>query len=424
VPGWLEVYGKEAEDGTAETTLPKCADGEMALVREVTSLAEETRPPARFNEATLLSAMEGAGKLIDDDELKEAMKDKGLGTPATRATVIEGLITEEYILREGRNLHATAKSFSLMTLLHGLEVNDLMSAELTAEWEHHLAQIEQGHYSRESFMKGIATMAKHIVDQAKRHENDTLSGDYVTLRNPCPKCGATIHENYRRFQCSQCEFSVNKVIAGRIMAAKKWEQLLKESITSELQGFRSKMGRPFNAQLKMENATVTFHFEGSAPGAELEWVSGEVLGNCPKCGHSVLESTRAFACERSSGESRNCDFRMGKQILKRDIPAEQVQKLLSTGKTDLLDKFISKKGRPFKAFLVQAEGGKIGFEFENPTRPARGASKEPLDKVSDKKTAKPARKSAVKASPKVPKVAGEKATTSRKSTVRPKKKAE
>lgn len=365
VPGWLEVYGKEGDGEDANNNLPKCDAGALAQVKEITSEAEETRPPARFNEATLLSAMESAGKLIEDDELKDAMKDKGLGTPATRASIIEGLITEEYIIREGRNLQATAKSMNLMILLKGLEVEELMSAELTAEWEQHLSQIEQGHYSREAFMKGISNMAKHIVEQAKRHENDTLSGDYVTLSHPCPACGGSIHENYRRYQCAKCEFSVNKVIAGRIMAAEEVEGLLRDKMTPELKGFRSKMGRPFNAQLKLEGSTASFHFEGSAPGAVLEWISGEILGNCPKCGHSVMESTLAYACERNSGAEKTCDFRIGKTILQRDIEIAQVQKILTTGKTDLLEKFISKKGRPFKAFLVMKEGGTIGFEFDN-----------------------------------------------------------
>src|SRR5215470_10664213 len=133
-PGWLAVYGKETQSAE-DPMLPKVLPNEKVATEDVRVVANQTRPPARFTEATLLSAMEGAGKLIEDDELREAMREKGLGTPATRAQIIEGLIQEKYVLREGRELTPTAKAFSLMTLLHGLGVPELFSPELTAEWE-------------------------------------------------------------------------------------------------------------------------------------------------------------------------------------------------------------------------------------------------------------------------------------------------
>jgi DNA topoisomerase-3 len=155
--------------------------------------ALRTKPPPRYTEATLLSAMEGAGKLIDDDELREAMQEKGLGTPATRAAIIEGLIYEKYIHREGRELVPGAKAFQLMTLLRGLGVEDLTKPELTGNWEYQLAEMEHGRLKREQFMAEIAKMAERIVRKAKEYDRDTIPGDYATLTTPCPNCGVFLY---------------------------------------------------------------------------------------------------------------------------------------------------------------------------------------------------------------------------------------
>ncbi|KAG1247865.1 hypothetical protein G6F65_019933 [Rhizopus arrhizus] len=159
--------------------------------------------------------MEGAGKLVDDEELREAMSERGLGTPATRAAIIEGLLNEVYLRREGRDLVPTAKARQLMTLLSGLDVTELTSPELTGEWEHKLKQIEQGGLGREAFMREIAQMTQVIVKRAKEYERDTVPGDYATLQTPCPKCGAVVKENYRRFACTACDFSIGKHPGGR-----------------------------------------------------------------------------------------------------------------------------------------------------------------------------------------------------------------
>ena len=212
-PGWLAVYGKEtaAEEGTLTPVKP----GEKVATDKIEVAANQTRPPARLTEATLLSAMEGAGKLIDDEELREAMREKGLGTPATRAQIIEGLLTEKYILREGKELQPTAKAFSLIALLRGLGVPELFSPELTAEWEFKLAQMEHGKLARATFMREIVAMTEHIVGQAKQHESDTIPGDFATLGVPCPKCGGEVHENYKKFQCQACDFGFWKIMGGR-----------------------------------------------------------------------------------------------------------------------------------------------------------------------------------------------------------------
>ncbi|MEP7280688.1 MAG: DNA topoisomerase III, partial [Rubrivivax sp.] len=164
-PGWLAVYGRDIEEDDAR--LVPVAPGEVVRTEAVDVKALQTKPPARYTEATLLSAMEGAGKLIEDDELREAMREKGLGTPATRAQTIEGLIAEKYMLRDGRELVPTAKAFQLMTLLRGLGVEELTKPELTGNWEYQLAEMEHGRLQRDAFMGEIAKMAERIVRKAK-----------------------------------------------------------------------------------------------------------------------------------------------------------------------------------------------------------------------------------------------------------------
>jgi len=367
-PGWLAVYGKEAQ-GADEAMLAKVLPNENVVTEELSVVPSRTKPPARFNEATLLSAMEGAGKLIEDDELREAMREKGLGTPATRAQIIEGLIQEKYVHRDGRELTPTAKAFSLMTLLHGLGVPELFSPELTAEWEFKLAQMEHGKLKREQFMREIIRMTKHIVAQAKNYESDTIPGDFATLSARCPKCGGEVHEKYKKFQCQSCDFGLWKIIAGRQLEIPEAEALLTERQVGPLEGFRSKIGRPFAARLKLNDANeVQFDFgDGTDSGsaAEAPDFSGqESLGPCPKCGGRVFELPAAYVCERSVGPSKTCDFRSGRVILQRPVERAQMMKLLASGKTDLLSFVSARTRRPFSAYLVRQPDGKIGFEFE------------------------------------------------------------
>jgi DNA topoisomerase III len=379
-PGWLAVYGKEAQGD--EATLVPVQPNEKVATEKIEVVPLVTRAPPRLNEATLLSAMEGAGKLIEDDDLREAMREKGLGTPATRASIIEGLIAERYIYREGKELVPTAKAFSLMTLLHGLGVPELFSPELTAEWEFKLAQMEHGKLGRDEFMREIVAMTEHIVGQAKGYESDTIPGDFATLSNPCPKCGiGEVHEKYKKFQCAnpKCDFAFWKILGGRQLEPHEADALIKDREIGPLEGFRSKMGRPFSAKLKLTDANeVTFDF-GNDIGAE----DGEVpdfsaqtpLGACPKCASRVYELPNAYVCEKAVGPDKTCDFRSGRMILQRPIERAQMEKLLASGKTDLLQFVSARTRRPFQAFLVVQKDGKVGFEFEpkDPTKArARG----------------------------------------------------
>ncbi|MGI4862255.1 MAG: DNA topoisomerase III [Janthinobacterium lividum] len=372
-PGWLQVYGREAQ-GT-DANLVAVAKDEPVKTEKVAAHALVTKPPARYNEATLLSAMEGAGKLVTDDDLREAMAGKGLGTPATRAAIIEGLLAEKYMIREGRDMIPTAKAFQLTTLLRGLGVEELTAAELTGEWEHKLSQMERGLLPREAFMREIAQMTQTIVKRAKEYDSDTIPGDYATLETPCPHCSGVVKENYRRFNCSKCEFSITKIPGGRQFEIPEVEELLREKHIGPLSGFRSKMGRPFSAILKLgedsetKNYKLEFDFgqDSGEDGAEPpDFSAQESVGACPKCASRVYEHGMSYVCERYTAAPRTCEFRSGKVILQQEMSREQMAKLLGPeGRTDLLTGFKSSRtGRNFKAFLVRQKDGSVGFEFE------------------------------------------------------------
>ena len=406
-PGWLAVYGRESQD--EEANLVPVQAREKVKTEDVVVKANETRPPARYSEATLLSAMEGAGKMVDDDELRAAMAGRGLGTPATRAQIIENLIGEQYIHREGRELIPTAKGFSLMTLLNGLGIPELTHPELTGDWEWKLARMEKGEMSREEFMQEIAAMTQHIVDRAKSYDSDTIPGDFGELAAPCPKCGGKIKETYKKFQCQSCDYGLWKIVAGRQFEPAEIETLLTERCIGPLTGFRNKMGRPFNALIKL-NAEQAPEFDfGQGSGGEegsaeaVDFSGQESLGACPKCAGKVYQHGLAYVCEKSVGPERTCDFRSGQVILQQPIEREQMSKLLETGRTDLLKNFVSNRTRrKFSAFLVRDTAGKVGFEFEK--REPKVATKTSTKKAAEDKPANPekAPKGKAKASPKKP----------------------
>jgi DNA topoisomerase III len=374
-PGWLAVYGRAA--GTESDSLPAIAAEEKVAVREVAAEGHQTKPPPRYTEATLLSAMEGAGKLVEDDDMRTAMEAKGLGTPATRAATIEGLLREEYIHREGRELVPTPKAFSLLFALHMLGIVELASPELTGEWEHKLKLIELGKMTRDEFMQQIWQLVKSFVAIIKT--GDIPDVVYATVPAPCPKCGGTVQENYRKFQCQKCDFSLWKVISGREWTPEEIAELITKRFVGPLTGFRSKQGRPFAAGLRLtDDLRIEFDFgQGSgAAGEEApDFSKQEPLGACPKCGARVYESGVTYTCEKAVGSERSCDFRSGRMILQQPVEREQMEKLLATGRTDLLTAFVSKKGRRFKAFLVKQPSGKIGFEFQaRANKPSKGGS--------------------------------------------------
>ena len=404
-PGWLAVYGKSLQDETVN--LPPITQGEKVNTLEARASANQTRPPARFNEATLLSAMEGAGKLVEDDDLREAMGAKGLGTPATRAAVIEGLINEKYVERNNRELKPTWKAFRLFFALRHFGVDEITSPELTGDWEFKLKQMEQAKLPREKFMRHIEQVTRDLVKRVKA--GIIPEEAFATVTASCPKCGGVIQETYRKFQCQSCDFYIWPVLLGRDWSPEEVAELVTKKFIGPLTGFRSKQGRPFSAGLKLTpEFKIEFDFGqggGSDSGEAVDFSGQEALGACPKCGSRVFEHGVSYVCEKSVGPQRSCDFRSGRMILQQPVERAQMQKLLASGRTDLLTGFMSKKNRKFKAFLVKTPPGKIGFEFlpraEKPGKPApatesvaeKPAAKKTLKTAAAKKTLpKPARK--------------------------------
>src|SRR5438093_842812 len=283
--GWRSVYGlepdheRQSEDEEKEGgEIPALQEGQT--VRCIAAEIEDrmTRPPPRYTEATLLSAMETAGKLIDEEELREAMKDSGLGTPATRAETIEVLIRREYIERVGKDLQATPKGIQVITML---EEHKLTSPELTGDWEHKLAEIERGQGDRTAFMKGIADFTKETVDQIASLDKEKLRPERVEL-GPCPRCGAVtgeiIRENSKAYGCTSwksreetgCGFVIWKRVASRTLTPELARQLIEERRTREvLSGFRSRNGKPFRARLVLNDEDkIEFEFPVRAQSKE------------------------------------------------------------------------------------------------------------------------------------------------------------
>jgi DNA topoisomerase III len=268
-PGWRGVYGveadgeKQSEDEESEgSEIPALQQGQTVRCASAEFEDKMTKPPPRYTEATLLSAMETAGKLIDDDELREAMKESGLGTPATRAETIETLIRREYVERVGRDLQATPKGIQVVTML---EEHKLTSPELTGDWEHKLSEIERGRGDRRQFMDGIAAFAKETVEQIAALDKEKLRPERAEL-GPCPRCGAVtgeiIRENSKAYGCTSwksreepgCGFVVWKRVAGRTLTPEVARQLIEERRTREvLSGFRSRGGKPFRARLVLND---------------------------------------------------------------------------------------------------------------------------------------------------------------------------
>jgi DNA topoisomerase-3 len=275
--GWRGVYGvevadpaKQDEDAEGEGELPELKQGQEVRCAQAEAEAKETKPPPRYTEATLLSSMETAGKLVDDEELREAMKERGLGTPATRAEIIETLIRREYIERAGKDLQPTPKGMSVVTML---EEHPITSAELTGDWEKQLSDIEHGNGDRSAFMDGIAGFAKTTVEQIASLPDDKIKVERVEL-GLCPKCGAEtgeiLKENSRAYGCTSwksreepgCGFVIWKRVAGRTLTPEVARQLLADGRTTEvLSGFRSRAGKPFRARLLLkEDGKVEFEF--------------------------------------------------------------------------------------------------------------------------------------------------------------------
>lgn len=423
VPGWLAVYGKtvgggeapakakDGEDDDEAAAKGKSGDrqivpvrpGESARAESVELLEKATRPPARYNESTLLSAMETAGKRVDDEALRDAMSERGLGTPATRAATIEGLINDQYITRDGRDLYVTTRGMRLIDQLHNMEIGILTSPEMTGEWEYKLKQMEQGRLDRPTFMAQIKELTGNVVETARGYARSALEREWPEFPVPCPVCGASsLGQDDGRYKCLQpeCKFSLSKVIASRPLSEDEARTLLRTRHLGPLTGFVNRFKKPFDAAIELQEDSKTglkagFVFEKS-PEEEEEAAAirpENLLCDCPCCeGGSIYETPHSYLCDRRA-LGQGCKGRLAKEMCKFQIPREQALKYFTEGKTDVIDQWISKKGRPFSASLTCNPKGKrmLGWEFP-PREP-----KAPAKKGAAKKA--PAKKSAAKKAP-------------------------
>ncbi len=375
VAGWLDVYNKESDEKNSLPALT--SEPEQANIAEAMMAQEQTKPPARYNEATLLSAMEGAGKLLDDEELSAAMKEKGLGTPATRATIIENLIAHKFVERQRRDLYPTPKAERLITFLDVLSIDALTSPTMTGEWEYKLRLIEKNELSRVEFMNGIEAMTSEIIDKTKNFKEDNLETHESDIKSPID--GSNLLETFRSYKSKDGQFVIYKTIGNRQMSSEEIRELLEKRTIGPLDGFRSKMNKPYSARLYLdENNAVKFDFGNSnsdAPKVDLS--EAPVVSDCPMCamklckceGAKLIDTGPAYVCRCDSSPDKKCSFRLSKMMLSHKISLDEINSLCTTGKTPIIDDFISSKTKKkFSASLVLDAKKGIAFEFAKRTK--------------------------------------------------------
>lgn len=390
-PGFLEVYGRKPGVATEKNELIPAETGDKAETLNIEIKSEETKPPARFNEATLLGAMETAGKRIDDDELKEAMKERGLGTPATRAAIIEGLIAHKYLFRheqQKRDLVVSNKGLALIDLLNDIGIDALSSPELTGEWEYKLKQMESGKLSREIFMEEIKTLTEEIVNRTSLKIDELANRVFDDLVATCPDCqDESFKQTDGSYECksADCKFKLNKYIASHEISPEQAKNLLEKGRIGPFDTFKNRFGQPFTAELKMAQGArggwkPEFIFEGdeereqeSKNLSDDQLITEAALDDGTKV--KVYETDRAYICPEMASDKQKGGTRISKEILKKELPREQIIKLFVEGKTEVINGFISKKGRPFNAhLLLDKSTGKLGWEFP-PRAKKKAASK-------------------------------------------------
>lgn len=366
--GWRAVYGAApAGDEDTEQELQALPRDAAVLCREVVSEEQQTKAPPRYTEATLLSAMEHSGKLVDDEELAEAMKERGLGTPATRAAIIEKLLNEKYVVREQRDLAPTGKAFELLSLLEAREIEVLASPELTGEWEYKLNQILRGAMTRPQFMQEIRQMTRAIVDRVKAGPRAEVPEAAFS-----PLGGLRFFERASAYEAEDKSIVVRKVLGGRVMREDEIVALIQGKTLGPFDDFRSKKGKNFTASLRLQEGRVEFLFAESVAGEDLDAVRRqEPLGHSPVDGTPVFETQGAYMSESALAGDEKKGLRIAKIILGRRLEREHIVRLLGEGRSGLISGFISKRKKPFDAYLLLDGKGKISFEF-----PPRGRKKD------------------------------------------------
>lgn len=358
-PGWKAIYDGDGSSKKDKVLTP-IPDGQQPQCKKIDQNDTETKPAPRFNEATLLSAMENSDKFVDNEELADAMKERGLGTPATRASIIEKLIKEKYIVREGKELTPTGKAFELLALLEAMKIDVLASPEMTGEWEYKLNLILTGEFTREKFMKEIRELTSRIIDQVKNFESTEQRAEAPFS----PVEGIRFFSAPTAYVSEDESISIRKVLGGRVMEDAEIVALIKGEILGPFSNFRSKRGKPFTASVKLKNKKIEFIFADSTDDLDIEAIKKTTpLGKSPIDQTPVFDTPTVYMSESALDGDMKKGLRITKIILSKTIEPKHIAQLLTEGKTELIEGFISKKRRPFDAFLLLGKNGKITFEF-------------------------------------------------------------
>lgn len=389
--GWLEVYGRNPGVAERKGELTPANENEKTANASFELLTKETLPPPRFTESTLLSAMEGAGKKLEDEAMRAAMSERGLGTPATRAAIIEGLLRQKYINRDGRELNVTGKGMRLIELCDEMSLDALRSPSMTGDWEAKLNRIEKGEYSREGFMQEIVVFTDEVVSKVKAHHDKMINMVFPDLEVECPDCSLSrLKQTDKTYECREieCNFSLSKYIAGRQLQEIEAIQLISDKSLPEMDGFISRFNKPFSAGLKLVQKEgkakkvkwkTEFIFDEELDSEEpldadkivcnLTFFDGSV--------YDIYETDKSFIVPDFKTNATPDGLKIGKTILQASLSLDTIKILLNSGKSPLIENFISKRTkRPFKAHLTfNVSTGKIGFEFPPPNKKSQANRK-------------------------------------------------
>ncbi len=448
-PGWRAVLGADPEN--EESPLPPLVAGESetsgvtVTLRQAESIEEETKPPPRITEARLLSLMENAGKEVEDEEIAAALHERGIGTPATRAEIIENLIGKGYVVRQGKAMPPTVKAMRLIDALEPIHIDRLASPALTGDLEYHLREVERGGRTAEDFMTEMKDYAREIVDVAKTFEYDAMYASEPDL-GTCPRTGRPVRESSWFYKADDVEDDKEKGVeplilwkdtSGRYLDRTNAKALLEEGKTGVLDGFTARSGRTYRGYLELDRdewkvkvRSVGYNEDSASDVPEYE-VNPEPLGRCPfneEC--QVVETSTQFVCQKvlkheeevaakedpeEAKKARkqkvdSCGFVFPRTVCKREVTRDEALVYLQNRRTDLLTDFTSRHGRPFSATLVLKDNGRHGFEF-----PPRGKKA-----AGEGDAASPARKAAAKSAGTGRKKTTRKKTTRKKTTTRKK----
>ncbi len=347
-------------------SFPDWKQGDKAPFDAIELQKKKKSKPKYYTEATLLAAMKTAGKQIDNEELAEAMKDRGLGTPATQAGIIETLKKRGFIEAQKNNLISTARGREVIALMD----EKVKSPEMTGEWEYKLSQVEKGNLTPVEFRDGIMNYVRELFAQLHEKYGSQFERETVTDALPCPKCGTPMEIAPWGYICknAECGFKAGHTIAGRTLSHAEMQKLLATGRSDLLSGFKSKKGTTFSATLTLaEDGNIGFEFNDEPRSAT------PTSFKCPKCGKKILDSGNRLICEGNSsnsgegnsGDAPSCDFIFFKSIAGHVMSDEEIGELFNDGTTRVITDFITKKGQSFSAKVVWDKDHKATFAFEN-----------------------------------------------------------